>query len=70
MVTFIEIGLILGLVLLLLIVIFLHFISTTTSPWVVELTGIEPAPQQSPWFIAAETILFLSAFYIFVNLIS
>ena len=70
MVTFIEIGLILGLILLLLIVIFLHFISTTTTPWVVELTGVEPAPQQSPWFVAAEAILFLSAFYIFVNLIS
>ena len=70
MISFIEVLLIVGLIGLLLVVAFLHFVTTTSLPWVVEITGVEPSPEHGPWFLVAEAILFLSAFYIFINLIS
>ena len=70
MITIIEVLLILGLLGVLLVVAFLHFITTTSLPWVIEITGVDPSPEHGPWFLVTEAILFLSAFDIFINVIS
>lgn len=65
-----EVLLIIGLLFILGVVVLIHFVATSTQPWVLEITGVSADPSLHPICFLVETILILSIMYIFKALIS